>query len=270
MTDGPETIFDGARLRALLFAQDAADAPLIVTFDFRKTGRDGFSAATHSTQFHRRGYAQLSIKAARNDWFINDETAALEAALAKLRRRYARRQGLGYSMGGYGVFRFAAALGLQQAVAVSPQFSLAPEVVPWEWRYKEEAAGFDPALGALPPAPGLKALIVTDPFVRADLRHAEMLMSAFAGTRLARLNFGGHPAIGLLREAGKGWVITREASSTGLQPRRVLAAHRAARRASHAYWTRLADAAHPRHPALCASALARAEALEPAPSAHAR
>lgn len=257
----PQVVFDGRHLRAVLLP--GVRDRLIVTFDYRLIGRAEFTADTHSSTFARGGFAQLSIKTRSNDWFINPDTRALEQALGPVGAGFAHVGLLGYSMGGYGALRFARALGAQTAVLVSPQFSIAPDVVPFEQRYPTEGLRFDPVRGDLSASalPGLRGLIVVDPFVAADLAHARMIQAQFPGLGLARLGFGGHPAIRVIRGAGKMWAIHREATS--LAPKRALLCreHRLARRGAAGYWRRLAIRAGATRPELAAHASWMAEGL---------
>lgn len=258
-----ETVFDGRLLRASLLRHGARGKPLIVTFDFRKRGKTDFDPPSASAGFEKAGFSQLSIKSRANDWFINEETPALEARLETLTAEFGAVHMLGWSMGGYGAFRFARALEATRIVAVSPQVSLDAEVAPYEWRYQKEAAGFDPILGRIPrPAgPGPDGLILVDPFIGEDLAHARALAAMFPKVRIVRLAGGGHPASRLLREGGKAWLIQRAArdGKTGASP--LLTAHRDERRTSAGYWARLARAAAPRRPELAQDARQRAERL---------
>lgn len=228
-----EVIFDGAHLRAVL--HPARSALLMVTFDYRMNDKADFSADAHSTTFARMGHAQLCIKTRSNDWFINPDTAALQSALPAVAARFDRVQMLGFSMGGYGALRFAAALGARSVVAVSPQVSIDPAVVPFETRYI--AAGFDKVLGelALHPKPDLAGLLVVDPFAANDLRHARMIQTLFPQLALVRLNFGGHPAFQVVREVDKSWTLHHAAMARNPDPKLILAAHRAGRRGSQGY-----------------------------------
>ena len=168
---------------------------------------------------------------------------------------------MGFSMGGYGALRFARALGADQAVVVSPQVSIAPGVVPFETRYPAEAGQFDAALGDLAASawPGLAGLILVDPFHAADMAHARMIRTLFPRLEFARLAFAGHPATGVIRQAGSLWTLHREATAArGPDRRLICAAHRAGRRQSAAYWDALGRHAGARRPALAAAAQARA------------
>lgn len=257
----PELVFDGNLLRATLFAGDTAQ--LIVTLDFRMPGKADFSAPHHSTSFARMRYAQLSIKTRSNDWFVNAETAALEQELARVAAHYDSVHMLGFSMGGYGAFRFAKALRARSVVAISPQVSIHPDVVPFDRRYRAEAQGFDPRLGDLAGRadPGLQGLVIIDPFIANDLRHALMLQSLWPRLQIVRLGFGGHPAIRVLREAHKSWTLHREATALKASPKLILQGHRNGRRQSAGYWQRLARRAGVLHPAWAAFATIRAAAL---------
>lgn len=255
-------IFDGAALRVVLYPGDPR--LLMVTLDWRRDGKADFSPANYSTNFARMGYAQLSIKTKANDWFLNQDTLAAEAAMARLRPAFDRIHVLGFSMGGYGALRFAAALGAHSVVAVSPQSSLHPDQAPFEQRYPVEAAGFDPILGDLSSraVPDLRGLILIDPFEQTDLAHARNITALFPKLQLARLNFGGHPAFQIVRETGKTWTLHHAAAAAAVaNPALIIAAHRAGRRGSAGYWQRLAMAAQARHPALSAYAMARAAVI---------
>lgn len=262
-----QIVFQGDHLQATLVhlttPEGVLSGKLMVTFDFRKVGKSDFAPPITSSNFARAGFAQLSIRTRRNDWFINSETYALEAALPGIVTGFDEVRALGYSMGGYGAFRFSKALGAKSVTAVSPQVSLDPALVPFDKRYATEAVGFDPAIGGLDQVARdeLRGMILLDPFIAADLRHARMLQRLFPAVGLARLGFGGHPATRLLREAGKTWTIAKLAGSDVPDRGQILHHHRAARHPSALYWTRLANKAIRRRPALAATAQDKAAAL---------
>ena len=256
----PERVFDGERLRAVLIR--GRSERLIVTFDYRQDGREGFSADSHSTGFARQGFSQLAIKTRANDWFVNEETPSLEAALAQVVAGHSRVQALGFAMGGYGALRFAVALGLAQAVIVSPQVS---PLAPWDRRYRAEAGAWDESLGVLAPVPRLGGLLVFDPFVPEDLAHARAILTLFPRLRSVRLGHGGHPAIRTLRGAGGMRVVQEEAGRQGARGAAILRAHRDARAGSKGWWLRLAAQAEGRRPALAGVARERAGALPEKP-----
>lgn len=264
------TVFDGDHLRAsLAAAPDGATGKLMVTFDFRQVGKTDFAPANVSASFAKAGFAQLSIKTRANDWFINPDTRTLDSALANLATGFDEVRCLGYSMGGYGAFRFAGALRAKSVVAVSPQVSIHPDEVPFDRRYRAESRGFDLIEGSLS-ARGiddLTGLVLYDPFVRPDGIHAKRLAALFPRLCFARLGFGGHPATRVLRASGKAWTVQKAALDPQSGRTTVLQAHRQGRRTTEPYWRKLADYAMSDRPHLAQIALARAAGLK-ADTAH--
>ena len=258
-------VFDGAHLRAQY--STSGHRRLIVTFDFRQIGKSDFPTARTTHAFDQKGYDQLRIQSRANDWFINPETEALEAVLAPLAADYARVRMIGYSMGGYGAFRFARTLNATHVFAVSPQVSIHPTAAPFDRRYRREAAGFDPRLGdiASRPHPGVEGFILTDAFDARDRLHARRLQELFPRVRILRLGFGGHPATDVITGAGQGFPVQRTCVMDKPHPGFIYAAHRRARRLSPRYWRALAQQAEAAHPALAARARAEAARLEIAP-----
>lgn len=254
-------VFDGSALRAVLFQPGLEN--LLVTFDHRKIGKSDFGEAQPVKQALKRGFSVLRVQSARNDWFINAEIQALEAALGEMRKGYARANAIGYSMGGYGVFRFADCLSLDAAIAVSPQFSVSPEVVPWDPRFFKEAPDFDPEVGALAtPQKSFKALILVDPFHRADLRNATMIREVFANTRLLRLGFAGHPASTAITRGGNGGALMAQVLAREPSPAAIRRAFGETRRQSPVFLRRIAQHSAARRPELANWARQRLATLE--------
>ena len=131
----------------------------------------------------------------------------------------------------------ARAAGAHYATAVLPQFSIHPDVVPCDRRYRKEAQGFDPVVSdmARHAKGGLQGVIAVDPFRPLDLQNAQMLSNVFPRVRMARLGFGGHPATGLLRRAGRAGIIQRTALDAPPRPGPIIAMHRDMRRADKVY-----------------------------------
>ncbi|WP_372834020.1 alpha/beta hydrolase [Puniceibacterium confluentis] len=260
----PTTVFVGDLLRADLF--NASADRLFVTFRQRLARPGAFDAPRPVRSFVARGYAHLHLQARWNDWYINGETAAFEAALAAVCGRYSRVVGMGFSMGGYAGLRFSAALGLKHLIAVSPQFTLSPRVLPQDRRYRDCAGGFDGALGDLA-SHGRRALagaVLFDPFKPMDLLNARMIGAVFPGLALCRLAGSGHPASRVLREGGRFAALQRQLLHGRVNPAAITGLHRDSRRHSPLYWTQMAEIAgrHGRD-GLAAAARARATALAP-------
>lgn len=241
MTNAGALVYDGDHLRATLF--NGVLNRLAITFSFREKGRTTFKPAIPANHMATNGFAQLVITARINDWFINADTLRLEFVLHKLTPHYKAVHMLGFSMGGYGAFRFARAAHAAFVTAISPQFSIHPDVVPFDNRYSTEASGFDPNLGDLTsvPHPDLQGIIITDPFRSLDLVNANMIAEVFPHIRIGRLPFGGHPATTLLRHAGKSGVIQRTAMENPPTTAPIIAEHRSARH-NNAYYQKALSA----------------------------
>ena len=236
-------VFDGDRLRADLWLPGARPRTLYVTFRQRLPNPGAFSDDGPVQRALRQGLAHLHIQSRWNDWFLNDETTALEAALAPLRDGFSTALALGYSMGGYAALRLARALRLDQAIVISPQFTLDRAILPGERRYPE-AKDYDSGLGDLATFArfDLAGVVIFDPHRPLDRRHADLIARTMPQMALARFAFGGHPATGVLRELGgfrdlQGISMSPDAGAASL-----VALHRGLRARSTHYWQNRAEA----------------------------
>ncbi len=251
----PLRIFDGAQLRATLF--NPQGVKLFVSFRQRIAEAGQFCDPAPANAFVAHRHAHLYLQSRQNDWFINDETTALESALRALVPRYRVVRAMGFSMGGYGALRFAAALGLDQVVLVSPQVSIHPAVVPWDGRYADSAAGFDPVLGDLAAraVPQVRGLLAYDPFRAQDRSHARAIAELFPKLHLCALAGGGHPATEILHQGGIFGRVQLRLRQNRLDRRWLVQEHRRLRSESTVYWSRLSEYAAGRgRPALAQTA----------------
>lgn len=251
----PLRIFDGARLRATLF--NPRGERLLVTLRQRIAEPGAFDEPGPVKTFLAKGYAHLHLQSRLNDWFINSETTALEDALSGLAPCYRAACAMGFSMGGYGALRFARCLGLTRVVLVSPQVSIHPGVVPWDARFRDCAAEFDPVAGDLGrvAVPALSGVVAFDPFRRADRLNARAIGALFPGLALCALGGGGHPATQIVRQGGAYGRLQMRLRDDRLSRQWLVRTHRRLRRDSPLYWERLEKRARAGgHPALAAAA----------------
>lgn len=217
-------------------------AHLFVSFRQRIDTPGQFDDPRPVRAFVDHGHDHLFVQSRRNDWFVNADTSALERALTACLSGYDRRVAMGFSMGGYGALRLGAALGLSQVVLVSPQFSIAPEHVPFDRRYRRDAQGFDPDLGDLSQhgAPQIEGAVLFDPFRFPDLGNAALIQATFPRLHLCRLAGSGHPATQVLRRGGHFGKLQRMVRSGQVEPSKILRWHRKSRRDVPLYWRHLA------------------------------
>jgi len=258
-----ETLFDGDRLRARLTRPRDGGTVLYVTFRQRLDQPGSFSDDPPVRQALALGLAHLHLQSRWNDWYLNPETEALEAALCTLRQGFTQARAVGYSMGGYAALRLAAALDLTQALVISPQFTLDRTVLPMERRYRE-AAAFDRGLGDLARhgKPDLCGAMVFDPSHPLDPLHARLIRQIMPGMAPAPCMFGGHPATQAIRAGGGFRQFQALGLNAALSAPAIVRLHRALRTTSSRYWHFRAKACLVRgKTAQAEQALARAERL---------
>lgn len=264
MPPEPETLFDGDLLRASVFRPTKPNRAMIVTFRHRVPDADAFSDPKPRQRFVDAGWTHLHIQSRFNDWFANADTVDLCAVLSDFAPGFTHRAGIGFSMGGYGVLRFSGPLALDEVVAISPQVSIAPMVVPFDTRFRAEAESFDPALGDLATHArlDLKGVVIFDPFRALDRQNADMIGAVLPGLALCRYGFGGHPAMGVLRETISFGPLMSLVLHRKLTRPAVLALHRDNRAKSAFWWKSLSRrATMSGRKALAARALRRGKSL---------
>jgi lysophospholipase L1-like esterase/pimeloyl-ACP methyl ester carboxylesterase len=172
----------------------------VITFDsftdFRSLDRPGFGERF----LEQNKIDAIHIISRDNDWY---QYAEMPQALAAARLHIpegARSITYGSSMGGYAALRFASSLGALTSIAISPQFSLAPSVVPFETRWLNEARRIKFRWEGDCPLAEHVGYIFYDPF-DVDAQHFALFSEAF-NVKSIRLPHAGHPAGAYLAETG--------------------------------------------------------------------
>jgi hypothetical protein len=200
-----QVVFDGACLRAQ--CHGAGTAGVIVTFDHWRKDRAGFPVMGPVQRVLDMGYRSLVVSTAANDWYLNGETMALQAALAAFVPRGAVVRAFGFSMGGYGALLFSRALQLQSVVLFGAQASIRRDVVPFETRWQREAVLLDGTLDCLADVvkPDLRGVVLFDPRkLREETLQARAVQAVAPLLQLAALPFSGHPPTAVIM-AGKAY-----------------------------------------------------------------
>jgi hypothetical protein len=151
---------------------------LVVTFDSYTDHRDPH---TSYGELDRWGFGEnflrdraidaVHVIGGDNNWYQYPEMPDAMAVIATVARAYRRVISYGSSMGGYAAIRYGGAAGAEAALAISPQFSIDPAVVPFEWRWDVESQQIDFALErSWTPAFVATAYILFDPRT-LDRRH---------------------------------------------------------------------------------------------------
>lgn len=231
------TVFAGRHSRA--FCYNPGAEVLQVRFGHRRDDAAGFEAVPASQAVLRLGYGHLIVQTAQNDYYVNDDLAALRQALYGFCVRYATVNGIGYSMGGFGALLLSRALHLRQVVLVSPQRMGFPATQPFATQLADEMAAFylgdDPALAGI--VRGLKGVVLADPFGGRgrDMAYARMVVQMAPKLQLLAMPGAGHPATQMIKEAKLYPRFQRATLAKRIKIEDLRAVHRQSREASPRY-----------------------------------
>lgn len=128
----------------------------------------------------KTGYSVLGVKPKRVDWYRGADLHAVfrSGELRALAGQHTHIFLYGGSMGGYAALAFAETFPGCTSIALNPQTTLKPDLVPWDKRYpisqKQDWSG-DFCDGRNGAAAAEKVYIIYDPFYKLDRMHVERL-----------------------------------------------------------------------------------------------
>lgn len=171
-------LFDDGNLRVVLrpAGGEAGGRGTLLTFADLTFRPDG-TRAWGMVPARRLSLDLIGIVSHAPDWY---PARSIEAAARAIRPFVdARTVAYGYSMGAHAALKHARRLGVNHALAISPQYSIDPAVVPEDNRYagyfnRKLHAGLRIDADELPPVP----VIVADPYHREDGAQARAIMAA--------------------------------------------------------------------------------------------
>ncbi|MEJ7925697.1 hypothetical protein WG908_02875 [Sphingobium sp. AN641] len=144
----------------------------------------------------QRGYDVLALKCNINNWYQDLSRETLKDIVSKRLPAYETILTYGSDMGGYAAMYFADAIGAQTVIALSPQLSNDPEIVPFDVRWAADAARMtfhhEPLTDILRHS-GATHYVVYDPY-SPDAGHAHMMLEASNYVMLVPAPYTGHPA----------------------------------------------------------------------------
>lgn len=225
-----------------------------VTFDSytdnRTLDRPGFG----EEYFRGRGIDAIHVLSRDNRWYQHPELADALRAVAAATASYQRVIAYGSSMGGFAALRYGASCGATVGLALSPQYSVDPAIVPFDRRWAEDVARIvfrgDDGVPVLD-----EQYIAYDPADSHDRQHFE-LFARRSPTRGVPVLHGGHPVGSYLVETGMLQPLLEEIESGGFDNLAYARELRARRRRSGHYFYILAQRV-PAHRPLQKVALAR-------------
>ncbi len=234
-------LFAGALLHAEVYNPDAE--VLFVTFDRWRRDRDGFAEWQPSRTMAGYGFAELVIKTAQNDWYLNRELDALRRVLKDFTKPYRTVRTFAFSMGGFAALLLSRPLRLRNAVLISPQWSPFPKVAPFDTRYRAEAKGLVMEHGDLAQhvSGKLRGVVLYDPTVVVDKWHARLIEEQAPKLFPVAMPLAGHPATQVMLETPVYGKLRDLAFMGKSEVSLYHALHVEARRLSPLYRTRLAE-----------------------------
>jgi hypothetical protein len=244
---GEKRVFDGAHLRADLYGNGREG--LFVSFDHYRPERRGFPRMAPVQTALDAGFASLVISTAANDWFLNADLPALRAALAPLADDYPVTRAIGFSMGGYGALLLSDTLRFDFATLWAPQVSIRARLAPYETRFRRETHlinGVADQLRLHVP-PGLRGVILCDPFAHAaERKHARAIQAFAPNLQMAPLPFSGHPPTHVVMRGGNYRSLLTAAIAGTITAKMVRGVHVKERWGCEAYLRGLQAAFHAR------------------------
>ncbi len=171
-----------------------------------------FHSFTDDPRLERPGFGEsflrkLGIDAVHvinrtNQWYLYEETPrALEAIRQRL-SNYRKRITYGSSMGGYAAIRFAEALGVETAIAISPQYSISRKIGPYDKRWRQLAKRVKRIADETPHGSSkVRPIVFFDPY-DFDSEHFRWIAEAYPLAQGMPLPHTGHPSGAFLSETG--------------------------------------------------------------------
>jgi pimeloyl-ACP methyl ester carboxylesterase len=236
-----EAIFESPNLRVFSVTHDSGPKDRIVisfmNWDPRQSlSKSGFGESLLTSN----GIDALYFNCVDNSWWQYEDLSDAMLAARRHVERWSEVVTYGSSMGGYAAFRYAAELGADRAVAISPQFSIQQSLVPSEMRWSKERAttSFMHEVEFVS-SKSCQYLAVYDPLYRPDVAHISQFKNYLSITDVL-LPCSGHPSLELLRDYGTVSKVSLGLLEGRYSQRELRSEHRQKRRETPRYWSELA------------------------------
>lgn len=213
-TDAP--LFDSPSLRVVRTTGDPARGrePVdLVTFEPWRARQQRLPFGRAFAEKYRLN--ALHVLPAGDDWYQYDDLPAALAAVAP--HVGPRTLGYGSSMGGYAVTTYGDLAGFRRIFALSPQFTIHLEAVPFERRWAADAARIRFRDDHAAVARGARIHLLCDP-ANPDAEHARLIAQGGAEVMRMPVPGGGHPVGPVLAEAGLLSLLVLDLVRTGAPP----------------------------------------------------
>ena len=230
-----------------------------------------FGSYTNEATLERAGFAEeflrdegidaIHVINRDNSWYQYREIGEALRAVRSATAPYDRVITYGSSMGGYAALRFGRLSRADTGIAISPQFSLDPRVVPFEDRWQADVARITFNERSYAPLP--RQYIFYDPRMALDRAHFDAFVAAGGDPIGVAIPYAGHPVGPILLETGVLKEAIRAIANASFAPHELQRQVRARRRLSQHHFFMLARRAKDRRPKLAIAFLRRAAAIQP-------
>lgn len=201
-----EGFFEKNLRHSLMFIKRPSDR-LLVTFDnLSNVNDDSVLREPWAYKFAADGgYSHLGVMAHVSDWYRDgDLIRRFQGLVAQgFFEGYERVVFAGVSMGGYASLAFSSLVPGAHVVAINPQSTLDPDLVPWETRYengRRQDWTLPLADGAALTAGSGRVNILYDPFFELDQQHVDRFHGD--NIRIFKCWFSNHKTAVFLRKIG--------------------------------------------------------------------
>lgn len=192
-------IFDGPEIA--LDVVDGEGSSVVVSFtSYERSG--GAVSGAFSGAVSRSKMPGLFFISKKNHWFNSMDLEAAIAAANAFLSPWTNRVAIGASMGAHAAIRLSNRLDISVSVAVSPQFCIRDDLVPFEGRWRTEAASirqWDGRIGSF--GKQSRSYIAFDPNDIGDKKHAHMIARA-VDARLIPMPDSGHSSARAIADLG--------------------------------------------------------------------
>jgi len=204
------------RLRVDIFRSTPKSNRVAITFTER--GRTEISGPGFGGDFLlERGFDVIAFKLIENTWYQGVTSEQL-AVVREAASHYSERVSYGSSMGAHAAIRFAASLGVDRVLALSPLFDIC---WPHDKRYAEDREAIQTDMMSREMiSSSCKYFVVYDPF-DPDIHHVAAFQKVVPAENLIPIKVpcSGHPSGYYLKEAGSLSDVVMSTLSEGVAPK---------------------------------------------------
>jgi len=232
-----EIIYASVYYKATLFKPNKGPGDkCVVTFDVFNPKKQGFGNADSAKPINELGFSQLHISTSNNDWYTSEDSSNLFNSLNNSFKHFKFTDVTiyGSSMGAVGALIFSKCTLANNIILFSPQFSRREFI---ELSLIRKQANRN-----------ISGVILYDPFVRIDLKHANIIKNYFNNIKHVKLPFSGHPSLYIFREANCLGSLIKKLITRSISTSEIISIYREKKKLTKRYWSNISRRCKNTHP----------------------